>query len=76
MSPLRRIWFQLRYSVTPFQELRRPRFPVDRELVSKQLRAAERCPVNGIKGRLIVEEETLPPHITERRPVDFEDLPA
>lgn len=65
MSPLRRLWFQLRYSVTPFQELRRPRFPVDRELVSKQLRAAERCPTNGIKPLRI---EDQPPSFV--RPAD------
>lgn len=29
MSPIRRLWLQLKYCVTPYRELRRPSFPID-----------------------------------------------
>jgi hypothetical protein len=32
VSPLRRIWLQLKHCVTPYRELRRPSFPVDAKL--------------------------------------------
>jgi hypothetical protein len=40
-----------------YQPLERPTFPVDDELVSKQIREAEKHPVNGIKPVLILENE-------------------
>jgi hypothetical protein len=45
-----------RLFVGRYVELKRPRFPVSRELVSKQLREAELHPANGIK-RVYVEEQ-------------------
>jgi hypothetical protein len=44
--------------VGPYVPLDRPRFPVDRELVSKQLRVAGAMPPNSIK-RVILEEDTF-----------------
>lgn len=57
--------------IGPYRELQRPKFPVDRSLVSRQLRAAELHPVNGIK-RVLIEDQ--PDTFVE--PVDFERLPV
>ncbi len=53
-----------RWLLGPYKPLDRPRFPVSRELVSKQLRAAEKCPVNGIR-----------PLLVESQPDTFRPLP-
>ena len=50
-----------------FEELKRPRFPVDRKLVSRQMRAAEQHPANGIKPLLI---ESQPETVQPFRPYD------
>lgn len=52
----------------PYHEIRRPRFPVDRNLVSKQLRAAESLPANSIKPVLIQENED-----TWVKPLDYDE---
>lgn len=51
-------------------DLKRPRFTVDRDLVSRQLRAAESKPVNGIKP-LLVEDQ--PDSFV--RPLDYDVEP-
>lgn len=47
---LRELWNVLRTPVVGrYEPLRRPTYPVDQRLVERQIRAAQRCPVNAIK---------------------------
>lgn len=46
-----------RWFIGPARDIRRPRFPVNRDLVSKQLRAAEVLPPNSIKPLRVEDQE-------------------
>ncbi len=43
--------------IGPHRELKRPTYEVCNELYQKQLKAAAKCPVNGIKPVMIQENE-------------------
>lgn len=51
---LRELWNVLRTPVIGgYEPIRRPVYPVNHRLVERQIRAAQRCPVNDIKPVVI-----------------------
>ena len=70
-----RFWRRLRRLIIgPHRELRRPRFLTDRELELRQIMARDLLGETQVKPvrRLILEN----PDYSERRPIDWDDLPV
>jgi hypothetical protein len=54
--------------IGPHRELKRPTYEVCNELYQKQLKAAAKCPVNGIKPMIEDQPDTWV------KPIDYRDL--
>jgi fructose-bisphosphate aldolase class 1 len=54
--------------IGPHREIKRPTYEVCNELYQKQLKAAAKCPVNGIKPMIEDQPDTWV------KPIDYRDL--